>query len=133
MKTKQTDESYEGLEFFTKKGGRFANAKITITERFSFLFSSGFCHMANLENKDYVRLAYYPKTSEIFFDFTEDKDAEGVFKLLHRGAPAFTTCQSFFKANYLNKDQVVGSYSPHKKRIPKIGEVWFIKLDEKVQ
>jgi len=133
MRRKESDESWDDLRFFTKKGARISNPKITITENQAILFSSGFFHKANLEDKSYVKLAYSPSNRAIFFDFTEDPNAEGAFRLIHRGGSGSTTCRSFFNANDLEKAKTVGHYVPDKKRIPRIGEMWFIRLDERIQ
>jgi hypothetical protein len=97
----------------------------------NILFNVGFCHKANLEDTNAVILGYHPKKKAIIFQFTEDEKARGAFRLVHRGSAASITPHSFFRAYELDQEEIIGCYTPYKQRIPKVGDVWLIKLDEK--
>lgn len=131
MTQKETHDPWDDLEFFTRKGGKFGNPKITITNKQTILFNSAFFHSAKLKSNTSVRLAYSPKKKAIIFDFTEDPKAEGAFALVQRGFTAFTTCRSFFNSHDLDETKIAGHYIPQKERIPRIGEMWVIRLDDR--
>ena len=122
---------WDDFEFFEKKGGKFGDPKITITRDGTFLFNVGFCHKANLEDKNAVILGYHPKKKAIIFQFTEDPKAKSAFTLIHRGSAGSTTCRSFFSAYEFDKTKITGRYHPYKERMPRVGDVWLIKLDER--
>lgn len=134
MKRKEGDDLWGDMEFFGKKGARISsrNIKVTITDNQTILFSAAFCHKADLQGKTSVKLGYSPSKNAIIFDFTEDPNTEGAFRLIQRGSSAATTCRSFFNAYDLDKAKTAGHYIPHKERIPRVGEMWVIMLHDKI-
>jgi hypothetical protein len=134
MKRKESDDSWGDMEFFGKKGARISstNIKVTITDNQTILFSAAFCHKADLQGKTAIKLGYSPSKHAIIFDFTEDQNTEGAFRLIQRGSSAATTCRSFFNAYDLDKAKTAGHYIPHKEKIPRVGEMWVIMLHDKI-
>ena len=131
---KRADESYDDLEFFTDKGAWRGNPRVTISVHDNISFNSAFGYRAKLKEKTHAMLAYSPKRKEIVFDFTDDAKALGAFRLVQKGNNSSSiSCRSFFRAHDFDKEEIAGRYIPHKERIPKIGECWVIRLNEKVE
>jgi len=138
MKKKTTGESWD-IDWFVDKSARIGDAYITISVRGTFLFSAGFVHEADLQrsgNQLYVRFSYYEPKNVIIFDFTEDEKVEGAYTIVLRGKSGKSgsvTSRAFFKRCNLDSEQLSGRYSPEKKKIARVGEVWFIDLNEKLE
>lgn len=135
MGKKSSDATWD-IEWFVGRGGRFGDPYITIIDRGTFLFSSGFVNKAGLEDKTYVRLSYYKPKNAIVFDFTEDKKVDGVYKLVIRGEKAKSgsvTCRSFFKKFDLDPENLSSRYTPEQQKITRAGVFWFIDLNKKLE
>lgn len=129
-----TRGTWDDVQIFRDKGARAADPKITITKNFTLLFGSAFWMKAGLKNKKRVILGYSPSNNAIVFDFTEDEKVKEGFALIHRNKrTAFSTCRSFFHTMELDSESIVGRYVPHMEKIPKLGDCWVIKLDEKIK
>jgi hypothetical protein len=129
---KSTNDSYDDLEIFTGKARWRRKHRVTISKNHTLSFNSAFSNKANLEEKTHVVLMYSPKRREIIFDFTEDANAPGAYGLIGKGGPITVAPRSFFYTYDFDIDEIAGKYEPHRQRIPKIGECWLIRLDEKL-
>jgi len=138
VRKKTNGESWD-IDWFVGKSGRIADSYITISGKGTFLLSSGFVHEADLQNSGnqlYVRFSYYKPKNAIIFDFTEDTQVEGGYTLVFRGKSAKSasvSSRAFFKKNNLDPEQLSGRYSPEKKRIARVGALWFIDLNKKLE
>jgi len=131
MSNKKND-SWDDLDFSVEKGKKIGTPRIRITEQSTFLYNAGFCFNAKLEDETYVRLGYSPKNNAIVFDFTKDPLAPNAYKVVSRGSSATTTSRTFFHTHHLDSKKLRGQYTPQEMKIPKVGDVWVIKLDEKI-
>ncbi len=128
---KAEKDSWADFEVFTSKGAKIKNPKITITDQSVFLFNAAFIHIADLKQKTHVVLGYSASNKIITFDFTADGKAQGALKIVHKGGAASVGSRSFFNFFFLTDPEVPGTYIPKKIKIPRIGEVWHIALDNK--
>lgn len=138
MKKKATNASWD-IDWFVDKRARITDSFITISGKGTVLFSSGFVHQAELQNlgePQYVRFSYYKPENAIIFDFTGDGEAEGTYTMVLRGKSGKSgsvTCRAFFKVMNLDPEELSGRYAPEKKKIARVGNVWFIDLDKKLE
>lgn len=128
------EENWEDLEVFTSLGARISKQYVRITKNSIFLFNSGFVHQAQLKSRKltHVIFAYSPKKKAIVFDFTNDPQAKGAHKVILRLNSASSGSRSFFNYHSLDPKQLEGKYTPKLEKIPKIGEVWVIYLNAKI-
>jgi hypothetical protein len=126
-------DNWDDLEVFTSKGAKLRDNRITITANSTLIFSSGYCHTASLKNKSHVIMAYSPQNKTIVFQFTNDERANGALKLVKRGAVAQVGSRSFFNYYKLNSETLAGRYEPVLMKLQKFGEVWTLRLENKLQ
>jgi len=125
-------ENWEDLEIFTSKGAKIKDVRVTITKESTILFNAGLCHRASLATKSHVIVAYSQQNRAIIFQFTSDSNAAGALKLIQRSGTASIGTRSFFSYYQLNPQVLAGRYEPTKEKLPKIGEAWIIRLDNKL-
>ena len=131
---KADQDSWADFEVFTSKGAKIKDPKITITDQSTFLFNAAFIHIADFKEKTHVVLGYSPSKRIITFDFTADSKAQGALKIVHKGGAASVGSRSFFNFFFLAgpDSNVPGTYVPKKIKIPRIGDVWHINLNNKL-
>ena len=132
------DNKWADLTIFDKKGSKLGRPIVSITYNRFITFSSAFCYRANLtappiEGKKYVVLMYSPKNNAIVFDFTNDEHAPGKYKLIKRGNIVQISCSSFLKGRGWNLKEIRGRYEAVNERIPRIGQCWYISLNDKIE
>ena len=123
--------SWDDLEVFTAKGGKFKTPYVTISSA-TFLFNSAFFHGAKLKETSHVVLAYSESNNVVVFQFTDDDKAKGALRIVQRGSTGSVGSASFFSYNFLDVNELQGRYQPKKVKLPKIGETWIIYLDKKL-
>ncbi len=64
----------------------------------------------------------------ITFQFTSDCQAEGALALVQRPGGSSVGSRSFFNYYFLKNEGFTGRYLPRKVKIPRVGELWAIKL-----
>ena len=75
---------------------------------------------------------YSQNQNAITFQFTSDAQVEGVYKISFRTGVASVESRSFFNRFLLEPKILAGHYAPKKLKLPKIGNLWFIDLDNKL-
>lgn len=126
-------EETGGFDWFREKGRKLKAPYVTIMENGGILFNARFCRDAELVDKSHVALAYSKTEKAIAFDFTDDPETLGAAKITRRGRTASVMSRSFFNFNKLDVKEYAGRYTPEKRNLPKVGDAWIIKLDEKEQ
>ncbi len=131
--SKPTDqENWDDLEVFTSKGARLKYARITILETSIILLNAGFYHKAKVADKSHIILSFSPQNRAMVFQFTSDAKAAGALAIIKRSGGAQLGSRSFFTYYLLNPKDLAGRYEPVKKKLPKIGDAWVIRLDSKL-
>jgi hypothetical protein len=132
---KKTIPNTPEIDWFTGRGARISDSYVTITGRGTFLFNTGFILDSGLVNLSYVRFGFDKNKNAIYFDFTQDKKAQGVYKVVLRGVKSKSgsvTSRTFFKINGLDPENLAGKYVPEKVKIPRVGDLWCIDLNKKM-
>jgi hypothetical protein len=132
MKKKDRQETWDDLEIFTSKGAKIRDPKITILENSTFLFNAAFVHKADMTKTTHLILGYSPVRRTITFQFTSDPQAEGALTIVHREGGSSVGSRSFFNYFFLNPKDLAGRYEPKKIKVPKVGDVWAIDLNNKL-
>lgn len=123
-------EVWDDHEIFTSKGRKLKNPWITITDRSAFHFNAAFVHQAKITKSTHVIFGFSSVNNAITFQFTSDSQAEGVHTLGPRASSAES--RAFFNHHFLDVNELAGRYVPKKVKLPRIGELWAIDLDNKL-
>ncbi|HEY4694530.1 MAG TPA: hypothetical protein VIH52_01035 [Candidatus Nanoarchaeia archaeon] len=117
---------------FTKIGSKLGNYSISLTGSHSFGFSSGFYNREGISRYNKVVLFYDKSRKAVGFQFTNDKDAEGAFTIIHgnKRTTGSVTVRSFLISNEINKEEYVGRKTPTKVKDGEFGEIFVIDLLE---
>jgi len=118
---------------FTKTNQR-SESRITITSSFSFGFPTKFYNDNKIDRYKYVILFHDLEENAVGIHFTNNEDEKHKFTIIRGnkyGGSIIAT--SFFKVNNINPRTYKGRYSWKKQRIPEVGELYVIKLEEKDQ
>ena len=132
MKKQDVEEAWGDLETFTSKGAKIKDPKVTILESSTFLFNAAFVHKADITKYDDVILSYSPQKRTITFQFTKDSHAEGALTVIHRTGGCSVGSKPFFHYFFLDVKELTGRYQPKFVKVPRIGEVWTIDLNNKL-
>lgn len=132
MKKNKKQDDWSDLEIFTSKRAKLKNPKITILERSTFLFNAAFVLQAGITKASYVIIGYSQNQNAITFQFTSDAQVEGAYTITFRTGVASVESRSFFNRFLLKPETLAGHYAPKKVKLPKIGNLWFIDLDNKL-
>ena len=106
---------------------------VTILPQGGFIFNSSFVRKANVEDATHVVLGYSEVSGAVGFKFTEDAKAPGVYKLSKGVSNRQVGCKPFFTYRALDPEKLRGRYVAVKRKAGKIGAVWVIYLDEKIE
>jgi len=127
----QVVKDWDDLDIFRAAGMRIGESYVRITKSSTFLFSSGFMHEAKLKDISHVVLGYSIKKKAIIFQFTSDAKAPGAHKVVQRSNNGSCGSRSFFNYYFLKPQELEGRYIPKNEKVPKIGNIWVIYLDQK--
>lgn len=121
---------------FIKFEGRNARLedRITVTKSESIGFPTKFYKDNNIGNFKYVVLFYDQEKKAIAIQFTNDLVEKNKFAIIKsaQGYGGAVVARSFFKSLGLEAKKYAGRYDWEKTNIEGIGEVFVIKLIEKV-
>lgn len=121
------------LQKFTNTGARLGNYCISLNPSFSFGFLSGFYNKERVKDYKSVVLFYDKHKKAIGFQFTNDPNTEGAFKIVHgkNQATGSVTARSFITENELGKTEYFGKKTPKKIIDENFGELFVIELLDK--
>lgn len=123
------------FEQFKGVGSRLSTYSISITKNGSFGLNSGFYNGEKIKDFSYVMLFFDKNKKTIGFLFTNSKSAKGTFKISHGNNSGYIAARTFFMSIFPgNLDEVAKyarRYSPKKYHDEKIGELYYIRLEDK--
>jgi hypothetical protein len=85
-----------------------------------------------MTHSTHLILGYSPLRRTITFQFTSDSKAEGALTIVHREGGSSVGSRSFFNYFFLNVKDLAGRYEPKKIKVPRVGDVWAIDLNNKL-
>lgn len=122
------------LKKFENTNQRTEN-RITITKSMSFGFPTKFYQDNKLDEYKYVVIYYDKEQGVVAFNFNNNQEEKHKFTMMKstKGYGAGIVATSFFKTNNLDPAIYHGKYDWEKTNMEGVGELFVIKLKEKIQ
>ncbi|HPJ16754.1 MAG TPA: hypothetical protein PK639_00810 [Candidatus Woesebacteria bacterium] len=123
------------FEKFSKQNKKY-DERITITKSFNFGFPARFFSENNLSSFKYVVLYFDNESKEIGFQFTSDEQEKYKYTLFGQGKTkegygGSIIASSFFRNYNIDPKIYHGKYTPEKRLVEGIGDLFVIKLSNK--
>lgn len=122
------------LERFTGYGSKVSR-RISINKSYGFSVPRPFLKENNLLDSDFTEL-FFDKIAQVIGILFKKGEGDGGFKLNYYGTKedpkgVSFVAKSFFTTYNIDVNKVAGQYSPQKKTVEGIGDVYLMQLKEK--
>ncbi len=116
------------FKLFKNVGTRRGTYTISLTKDCAFGFNSGFYQQENVKDYKYVKLSFDENKKAVGFQFTNNKNENGIWKITHGKNSATVVARSFFNAFFIDPADYSGKYKPDTYKDSKLGKLFYIIL-----
>jgi len=126
------------FDFQQESNKRYRNNTISLTKASVFSFNSGFYSENEIYKFTHVIPGYNKTEKAIGFKFIKikagEKKPDGALTISMdpKGNYGKAAALSFISKNHIDLNNYSGKFPPHKQNDPKLGEIYYILLPEKI-
>ena len=129
-----SNDKWDDVVTFESAGMKKGDSFVSISRSYAITLSACFTRKSDKSIKyaTHIVLSYSKTNNAIIFNFTNDGDLPGAYKIT-KGVNLSIAARSFFNYFDLDATTYAGRYVPEEQDIPKTGKRWVIFLDNKKQ